>query len=962
MEDYIAKLEERAMDGDADAAMELKDRYLRGDGVQLDFQQADYWYRYALELYDREENAEYEAAAKAEPVPETAIPVFLTAKASSEQPQARAEAPAQQGAPAESSVWKTEAELRCLPYQQQKREQMEENPFAISMFARKYLSSGNPEEQRYGTRQLFRANQLAQAKMGRGDVALRDMVVANDLALGLYYENRTPEEPGDKKTAFELYTDAHELDPSQLENLVRCYMNGIGCERNENTAWSLQEKAAIEGGVKEQYAIAELLRESGQKYRAAEWYHSAVSCEDASTFPAYAAAASYQLTRLEQPDSEAEAEEALRELERLAEGGDASAALLRAEFAADVKEALKFAQIGSTGLPEADARRCKLLAENYAAELRLQYEAEAARIRAQEEAEAARLRAEKEAEAARLREEEAAEELRRRKEQEAAEEAARQQAEEEAAQARARVKKARQKKLIRVFGAVAATAVLIVGGILAFLNSSGHKRQVRQQDALEAAGAAFAQEDYLSAMKTLAEFNDEEADREVRELFEKAGAAYEASVLNQVTVHSSEKDLEKLLSGMQTLQEGMVLLPKNEALTERMDGLIRQFSDTVGEMKVSKTADLLAIHQQFIRAKELWVALPETEAMRQADAAWTGWYLAQTEALTAVNEDDLDSFGPALDELEKICADAPDHEEVLNRRESLRNRYVALTLEAAKIGEGGVSTEQHQQSAELLKQAQKHLPANNAALAERKQALDEAYADWAVAQVNALRTKQQFEDAAALLTTARKELNSEPAALAEAGKALETEYVAWCTAQVKALKESGQYPEASVLAENAKGLFPQNGALKELYASCQPTDLKDIHLIEASGFNYTESEKTYTDSYGNDHTGGNGIIGDSYYQNEWHALYNLNGEYNTLTGYVFVTANSSDEIRRSFIIYDDDSGEVLYDSTEAQGLIYKKTRPFSFQVDVQGVENLRIDSEYRSSDGYLVVDNLTLYR
>ena len=231
----------------------------------------------------------------------------------------------------------------------------------------------------------------------------------------------------------------------------------------------------------------------------------AVSCEDASTFPAYAAAASYQLTRLEQPDSEAEAEEALRELERLAEGGDASAALLRAEFAADVKEALKFAQIGSTGLPEADARRCKLLAENYAAELRLQYEAEAARIRAQEEAEAARLRAEEEAEAARLREEEAAEELRRRKEQEAAEEATRQQAEEEAAQARARVKKARQKKLIRVFGAVAAAAVLIVGGILAFLNSSGHKRQVRQQDALEAAGAAFAQEDYLSAMKTLAE-------------------------------------------------------------------------------------------------------------------------------------------------------------------------------------------------------------------------------------------------------------------------------------------------------------------------------------------------------------------------------------------------------------------------------------------------------------------------
>lgn len=894
MEDYIDELEERYADGDAEAARELYERYRDGDGVEQNDELAQEWLRRLKEL--RGETADFQDE-----------PVGQEADYSSRQTN---DAPA-------NRAWKTEEELRGLPYQQQKLAQTKGNPFAISMFARQYLHSENPDEQRYGCRQLERANQIAQERLRQYGSVLRDMMVANYLCLGHYYE----EQVGDPESAFAYYVDAHELDPAQVENLVRCYMNGIGCERDESAAWSLLEKAAINGGVKEQYAIGALLQENGQSIRAAEWYLSVLSREDIQENPAYAAACRCRLSTLRAPGPDGvipDRAEAINMLEQLAKKGNATAALLRIQLAETPQEALKYAQIGERGTPEEDARACSQQAEVVAAKLRA----------AQEAAEARAWQERKEAEAA-------------------------------AKAAKAGKKEKSHKRRKRFFRV--AVLLLIVGAVAFVLSPTG-QHWLHRISAMKDAETQFSNGDYLGVLKTLEIYDSEDEPKSLLALREKAGTKYAQELLAQIPIDPSNS-LETQFESMQKLKEGMTLLPDQEALNVHMDKLIRQYVSSVESNPIKTVEDLTAAQQQYDLVRQLCSQLPETDARKQTWSDWNDWFFARAEALTPYDRNDPTSLGAALDELEKLCTDAPEIAPLQDRRTAMRDQLAALVLERTALSEESiVDSAAYQQAAALLDEAQRHLPANNAALAERKGQLQAAYTAWCIPQLNAMRENQQYEAAAALLKEAEDQLQGNTSGLRETKEALAGDYVAWCTEQVQSLKAEHKYADAFALIEPARNLFGDNTSIISLYEFCAPDRLLDMHVIQSQYI--SEPNSDIIDSFGDLHNSSEILLfsGNATYAS--FGIFNLDKSYQYFSATIGVCdSGGRGRYGVKFTILDE-KGNILYSSPSRLSLT---TKPYTIEVPVGNIESLKIivdgsDAGFGATVAEVFVENAYLFK
>ena len=82
------------------------------------------------------------------------------------------------------------------------------------------------------------------------------------------------------KTAFEMYSNAYELDPERVDRLIWCYERGIGCKKSKDQALKLMAKKAERGGIIECADLVCEYKELGMTVETALWSQRALTCSD----------------------------------------------------------------------------------------------------------------------------------------------------------------------------------------------------------------------------------------------------------------------------------------------------------------------------------------------------------------------------------------------------------------------------------------------------------------------------------------------------------------------------------------------------------------------------------------------------------------------------------------------------------------------------------------------------------
>lgn len=122
---------------------------------------------------------------------------------------------------------------------------------------------------------------------------------------------------------FNCYSNIFELTEEITEELIECYREGLGVERNEKYADKLQMKRAEEGGAEVRAEYADLCLSKGQTIKASEWFQAVFAANDARLHPATTCYASIRILEINNVHDNAE-QVALKknELCKLSEAGD----------------------------------------------------------------------------------------------------------------------------------------------------------------------------------------------------------------------------------------------------------------------------------------------------------------------------------------------------------------------------------------------------------------------------------------------------------------------------------------------------------------------------------------------------------------------------------------------------------------------------------------------------------------
>lgn len=229
------------------------------------------------------------------------------------------------------------------------------NPYALLAYALRCGESLNADDQEAVLRCIRQARELLLKREGDPDAV--PALAEGSRSLGRRFEQR-----GDIARAFACYKEAGELDPRFAGELIRCYEQGLGCEKDPAEARRLREEKARRGGIRERYAIAEQLLGGGMGLRAVEWLQLSLAAEDGESAPALRSFIRCLLSRVSQGDERGEipdeAEEQ-EELQSLLDRGSAEAAFYLARLAGTEDERRALLRTGLHCWPEEYARLCQ---------------------------------------------------------------------------------------------------------------------------------------------------------------------------------------------------------------------------------------------------------------------------------------------------------------------------------------------------------------------------------------------------------------------------------------------------------------------------------------------------------------------------------------------------------------------------------------------------------------------------
>lgn len=244
------------------------------------------------------------------------------------------------------------------------------NPIALVVLAEKYMDSANPSEIGEGFRMLEEAEDLLRAGLSREDAGIsKDALVYLFNLKGEKLEEKYQQTGDDAllETIFRAYSNANELDPTQVDGIARCYEIGIGVEKDEYKARAYKDQKASRGGIESKFEIGRQAYDSSEHLRAAEWLQNALLSEDAEEHRALKHCARVLLGRIHETDERGEHIDAEQEYNRLLlmmkNDHNSEAAYCLAMLAESEDEKLCYFGLGMTGTPEQYASLCARSAE-----------------------------------------------------------------------------------------------------------------------------------------------------------------------------------------------------------------------------------------------------------------------------------------------------------------------------------------------------------------------------------------------------------------------------------------------------------------------------------------------------------------------------------------------------------------------------------------------------------------------
>lgn len=334
-ESYLISLQERAVDHDYDAMIELVEVFEKGlYGMSVDLERAQYWRKVSEEISGTHEQRED------------------SDKVVAQQPQYQ------------DIKWADMEELKDVPLIMLWEEQRQGNPYAMVLLGWQYIESDNSNDQSQATQG---ADMLKQAiEVGKKSISeYKNLLAEAYWRLGSYYE-RCADKGVDNlyNKAFECYaTVVQELeDDRAVADLARCYGNGLGCERNETMARALMERDANVGGIQERFQLAESYYNEKLWTMATVWYQSALESNNVQTQPATASACKYRLAVLNETDAGGvyfDEWEERKKLVEMAENHNAFAAWFCANSLAETEdEKVYFLELGQNVLKDSYAQQC----------------------------------------------------------------------------------------------------------------------------------------------------------------------------------------------------------------------------------------------------------------------------------------------------------------------------------------------------------------------------------------------------------------------------------------------------------------------------------------------------------------------------------------------------------------------------------------------------------------------------
>lgn len=161
---------------------------------------------------------------------------------------------------------------------------------------------------------------------------------------------------------FDAYSNAYELDPTQIEGIAHCYRMGIGVEPDVFKARQYEEKLAISGGIEERYKIGLDAYASGEMIRATEWLQNALLSGDASKHDVLRHCSRIMLAKMGASDNQGNPINERSELDQLLylaqSHGDSEAAYYLAYFEENDEDKIQYYEMGAKGTPDKYASMC----------------------------------------------------------------------------------------------------------------------------------------------------------------------------------------------------------------------------------------------------------------------------------------------------------------------------------------------------------------------------------------------------------------------------------------------------------------------------------------------------------------------------------------------------------------------------------------------------------------------------
>lgn len=284
----INELEEKAMQGDGQAAAELARRYEQGDAqTEQDPGMAQYWREQAAALGWQENSpARGEDAAQA--------------------PDA-SEEPARQGEGFEQ--WQEdyrEGRYDGLLSRQLLEASRKGDPYAAVVLARRYLNSEGQADREQALPVLERARTLLEQRVagGRDDAACRTLVQVLDL-LGRQYAQSNDQKMLEK--AQDCFVNERELDENALDGLLWFYRGPakkmapytVASSMLEEARMELEEQVAGRQGIAGRLQFALDCRKEGRSIKAKDWLQLALRADDAARHPELCAVVRYYQQEME---------------------------------------------------------------------------------------------------------------------------------------------------------------------------------------------------------------------------------------------------------------------------------------------------------------------------------------------------------------------------------------------------------------------------------------------------------------------------------------------------------------------------------------------------------------------------------------------------------------------------------------------------------------------------------------